>query len=104
MAITSEARYAPTASAKSKEKKRAKREEEEKESPGGGEEGGEREGGGGSGGPGRTGVRSLAWNTVSLDERKWVGRREKVVLGKEMEKSVVTVVVDTKVDQKLVVR
>ena len=42
MAITSEARYAPTASAKSKEEKRAKREEEEKEKSGGGKEGEER--------------------------------------------------------------
>ena len=104
MAITSEARYAPTASAKSKEEKRAKREEEEKEKSGGGKEGGESEGGGGRGGPGGTGVCGLAWNALSLDEGKWVGRGEKVVVGKGLEKSVVSVVVDTKVNQKLVVR
>ena len=46
----------------------------------------------------------MAWNALSLDERKWVGRREKVVLGKGLEESVVGVVVDTKVSQKLVVR
>ena len=45
----------------------------------------------------------MAWNALSLNECKWVGRREKVVLGKEMEKSVVTVVVDAKVEDELVV-
>ena len=49
-------------------------------------------------------VCGLACNALSLNERKWVGRREKVVLGKEMEKGLVTVVVDAKVNQELVVR
>ena len=104
MAMASEARCAPTASAKSKEEKHARREEEEKERSGRGEEGGESEGGGGRNGTGGTGVCGLAGNALSLDERKWVGRREKVVLEKGLEKSVVSVAVDTKVNQKLVVR
>ena len=52
---------------------------------------------------GGAGVCGLTWNSLSMNEGKWVGRGKKVVLGKEMEKGVVTVVVDAKVNQELVV-
>ncbi len=104
MAIASAARYAPTATAKSKEEKQARSEKEEEEGTGGGEEKRERVMGGERGGPGGTGVCGLARNVVVLEKCKWVGRREKVVLGERLDKSVVSVAVDSKVDQELVMR
>ena len=48
-------------------------------------------------------VGGLAGNAVSVYERKWMRRREEVVLGKEMERGVVAVVVDAQVEDELVV-
>ena len=41
---------------------------------------------------------------MSVYECKWMRRGKEVVLGKEMERGVVTMVVDAKVEEELVVR
>ena len=71
MAIASAARYAPTATAKSKEEKQARTEKKEEEGTGGGGEKRERVMGGERGRPGRTGVCGSARNVVVLEKCKW---------------------------------
>ena len=66
IAMTSDARYAPTASAKSKEEKCAER-EEGKEEERGRKEGGKEEGGRGRGGAGGASASGLAWNEMIIE-------------------------------------
>ena len=59
--------------------------------------------GGRRGAVGGASVGGLAGNALSMYECKWMRRGKEVVLGKEMERGVVTVVVDAKVEEELVV-